>query len=203
MTKQYAKLISETQVEFPPKNKGPIINYNLNEELLKADGYKLFIPAEKEIGKSYTITYNETATKIIEVATEIPQPTPEERLAQAKKRKYQEALEKANDYLDNEAMFELEENVHIEATKENMNTMATAAIAIEKGLISVQPWTSKEDTLIELNEEECLSVSIGIGEIQSRIWNNQFLSYKTQIDSAKTIEEVEAILILYSNEVEG
>lgn len=203
MTKQYAKLISETQVEFPPKNKGPIINYNLNEELLKADGYKLFIPAEKEIGKSYTITYTETATKIIEVATEIPQPTPEERLAQAKERKYQEALEKANDYLDNEAMFELEENVHIEATKENMNTMATAAIAIEKGLMSVQPWTSKEDTLIELNEEECLSVSMGIGEIQSRIWNNQFLSYKTQIDSAKTIEEVEAILISYSNEVEG
>ena len=42
---QYAKLISETQVEFPPKNKGSIINYNLDYEQLIADGYKEFIPA--------------------------------------------------------------------------------------------------------------------------------------------------------------
>lgn len=125
-----------------------------------------------------------------------------EELQQAKDRKYQEALEKANDFLNTEALYELEENVHIEATKENMNTMATAAIAIEKGLIQKQSWTSKEDSLIELDEEECLFISMGIGEIQSEIWNNQFLNYKTQIDSAETIEEVEALDIVYSIETE-
>ena len=75
MTK-YAKFISETRIEFPPKNKGYVINYDLNEDLLKADGYKKFIEAEKEIGKSYTITYQETAKQIKEIATEIPQPDP-------------------------------------------------------------------------------------------------------------------------------
>ena len=99
--------------------------------------------------------------------------------------------------MDNEALYELEENVHIEATKENMNTLATAAIAIEKGLMEVQSWTSKEDTLVELNEEQCLAVSMGIGMIQGEIWNNQFLAYKELIDEAETVEAVKAIAIVY------
>ena len=123
--------------------------------------------------------------------------TSEEELQQVKENKYQEALEKANYFLNNEALFELEENVHIEATKENMNTMATAAIAIEKGLMESQSWTSKEDTLVELNEEECLTISMGIGMIQSEIWNNQFLAYKELIDEAETVEAVKAIAIVY------
>ena len=77
MTK-YAKLISETQIQFPPKNKGDIINYNLDIPQLIADGYKEFIEAEKEIDKVYTIKYRETETQILEIATEIPQPDPAE-----------------------------------------------------------------------------------------------------------------------------
>ena len=74
----YAKYINETTIEFPPKNKGDIINYNLDVETLIMDGYKEFIKAETEIGKSYTFTYAETETQIIETATEIPQPDPAE-----------------------------------------------------------------------------------------------------------------------------
>ena len=77
MTK-YVKLISETQIEYPPKNKGSIINYDIDIPQLIFDGYKELIEAQKEEGKAYTITYTESENKIIENAVEIPQPTPAE-----------------------------------------------------------------------------------------------------------------------------
>jgi len=66
--KQYAKLISETELEYPPINKGSIINYNLNEEALLNDGYKEFVPAVRDEGEHYKQSYyQETDTQILEV----------------------------------------------------------------------------------------------------------------------------------------
>ena len=132
-----------------------------------------------------------------------PHKTDEEKLQEAKEAKYQEANTKAREYLESgEADFELSENIHIEATKENMNSLATASIAIEKGLIEYQAWTSKEDNLINLNQEQCLTISMGIGAIQSDVWNRQFINYKEQIEGASTVEEAEGIEIDYSLEVQ-
>jgi len=63
----FAKFISETEIEYAPKNKGGIINYNLNEELLSDDGYKPLISADIPVtDRKYTIIYEETETEIIE-----------------------------------------------------------------------------------------------------------------------------------------
>ena len=63
----YAKLI-DNKIEFAPQNKGAIINYNTNVELMKADGYKLFVEAERPItNRMYHIGYNETLDEIQEV----------------------------------------------------------------------------------------------------------------------------------------
>lgn len=127
--------------------------------------------------------------------------TPEyalKKLKEAKEIKYNEANDEAVEFLESGiADFELSENIHIEATKENMNTLATAAIAIEKGLVEYQTWTSKEDNVINLDQEQCLTISMGIGVIQSDVWNRQFILYKNEIESATTVEEVEAININY------
>ena len=131
--------------------------------------------------------------------TPIP-PTPAEQLKQAKERKYNEALDGANTFLDFEATYELYNDFHIEATKENMNTFSSVAIAIEKGLLPYQEWTSKEDNVRQLNMEECLSISLGIGQIQSSVWNVQFIAYKNAIEQAETVEEVNAIVIDYGAE---
>lgn len=89
MTNKYAKLITETQIEFAPKNKGEILNYNLNVEQMLKDGYKPFIEANKEIGKSYNFSYEETESEIKEIITEIiPEPIDEE----AERRKYLDSL---------------------------------------------------------------------------------------------------------------
>lgn len=63
----YAKLV-EGKVEFAPKNKGAILNYNQNADMLLADGYKLFKKAEPEYGHlRYHIEYSETDSELCEV----------------------------------------------------------------------------------------------------------------------------------------
>lgn len=121
----------------------------------------------------------------------------QEQLAKAKEDKYEEANEGAKSFLNTTAAFEFAPNYHVEATKENMNSFASAAMAIEKGLIPYQEWTSKEDNVRQLDEEECLMISMGIGQIQSSVWNVQFIAYKNAISSASTVAEVEQITINY------
>ena len=63
----YAKLINN-QIEFAPQNKGAIINYNTNIDLMVADGYKLFVEAKRpETNRKYHIEYDEEINKIKEV----------------------------------------------------------------------------------------------------------------------------------------
>lgn len=64
----YVKYISETQIEYPPKNKDNIINYNLDTELLIQDGYKEFVPVViPETNRKYHINYVENDDNVAEV----------------------------------------------------------------------------------------------------------------------------------------
>lgn len=64
---KYAKLIGN-EIEFAPQNKGAIINYNTNVELMIADGYKLFVETKRPVtNRMYHIGYNETSNQIQEV----------------------------------------------------------------------------------------------------------------------------------------
>lgn len=66
MTK-YAKLGNDGNITFAPKNKNGVLNYDLNKNLLKADGYKEFIEIEKpQNSRKYKITYSETDENIKE-----------------------------------------------------------------------------------------------------------------------------------------
>ncbi len=63
----YAKFINETKIELPPKNKGSVVNYNNNERLLIADGYKPLIKDENIIsGRLYSKSYTQDETNIYE-----------------------------------------------------------------------------------------------------------------------------------------
>lgn len=67
---RYAKIRNEV-LTFAPKNKGAMINYNLNIEEMLKDGYKPFLEAETEEAKKYEFSYEETESEIREIATEI------------------------------------------------------------------------------------------------------------------------------------
>lgn len=67
MTK-YAKLNKEGKLSLAPRNKNGVINYNLNEKLLKLDGYKKFIEVEKtQNDRKFEIIYQENPENIIEI----------------------------------------------------------------------------------------------------------------------------------------
>ena len=56
----YVKLI-DNRIEYAPKNKGSILNYDLDVELMLADGYKPFEEIERpETSRLYHIGYKET-----------------------------------------------------------------------------------------------------------------------------------------------
>lgn len=65
---KYAKLIDESNVEFAPKNKGAIVNYNMSDELMRADGYKPFSEASlpEYTNRMYHLEYSETSEEVIE-----------------------------------------------------------------------------------------------------------------------------------------
>ena len=64
---RYVKLI-DNKIEYAPKNKGSILNYDLDIEQMLADGYKPFVEIERpQTNRFYHIEYSETDTQISEV----------------------------------------------------------------------------------------------------------------------------------------
>lgn len=73
---QYVKYISTTQIQYPPTNYitedgATILNFDKNIEAIIANGYKEFVIAEREAGRSYKITYEETETQVREVLEDV------------------------------------------------------------------------------------------------------------------------------------
>ena len=66
----WVKLINN-KIEEAPNNIDNIINANLDENLMKSLGYKIFVPAERLEDHFYEISYQETKTHINEVLTDI------------------------------------------------------------------------------------------------------------------------------------
>lgn len=131
-----------------------------------------------------------------------------EQLEKAKQSKYEEANSKAFEYLESgNALFEFVQNeniYHIEATDGNIAKIGLKATAllIAQDYETTFPWNTKEDINIQINALEGKAIAEGLGDIQDKVWTVKFPAYNTQIAEAETIEEVEAIVINYSQEIE-
>lgn len=131
--------------------------------------------------------------------------TNEELLNQAKQNKYNEANNGAKAFLDSgNALFEFEEDKHIEATDGNIAKLTAYALAYVTG--QLQPtetvvWNTKEDETVELNAEQIGVIVKGLGFVQASVWSVQFPQYLQAIETAETIEEVNAINIEYYSDV--
>lgn len=127
-----------------------------------------------------------------------------EKLQQAKKAKYNKANEGAKKYLEGDALYEFIEGKHIEATDGNIAKLTAYALAFVTG--QLQPtdtvvWNTKEDETVELSQEQIVTIINGLGAVQALVWSIQFPSYVQAIEQAKTIEEVNAIEIIYTSEI--
>lgn len=125
----------------------------------------------------------------------------EEELLKVKQNKYNEALIGAKNYIENEAVYQFDENNSIEATDGNIGKMTAYALGFQTGTIQQVYWTSKEDNVLILEAEDVLRILEGLGQIQGVVWNLKFVAFKNAIESASTIEEVLSIEIDYSQPI--
>lgn len=124
-----------------------------------------------------------------------------EQLALAKQNKYIEAKEKAYIYLESgEALYEFEENKHIEATDGNIGKFTAYALNFISGATEPVVWCTKEDETVLLNQEQVTDILQGLGAVQAQVWTVKFTEYVNAINAAHTLEEVEAIIINYGDE---
>lgn len=120
-------------------------------------------------------------------------------LKAAKEEKYQQALQGAKDFINNGALFRYDDNNTIEATDGNIGKLTAYAMALQTGAFETVTWTSKEDNVLTLNKDEVQTILTGLGAVQADIWNNQFITYKTSIENAQSLDELKTIEIEYKN----
>lgn len=135
-----------------------------------------------------------------------PMKTDAQKLQEAKDAKYKEANEGARAYLESDnALFELTETRHIEATDGNIGKLGAYALGYVTGAYGAEDviyWNTKEDETITLNQVELSQVLQGLGAVQAEVWNVKFPAYLAQIEACETADEVENIVIDYSTAAE-
>lgn len=125
--------------------------------------------------------------------------TDEEKLNEAKINKYNEINNGARIYLESgEALFEVAEGKHIEATDGNIAKLSAYALSFMTGVQEVVYWNTKEDETIALTQEQLTQALMGLGEVQATVWNVKFPYYLKLLELATTVEEVNAINVDYS-----
>ena len=125
--------------------------------------------------------------------------TDEEKLDEAKINKYNEINNGARIYLESgNALFEIEEGKHIEATDGNIAKLSAYALSFMTGVQEVVYWNTKEDETIALNQEQLTQALMGLGEVQATVWNVKFPYYLKLLELATTVEEVKEITVDYS-----
>ena len=128
-----------------------------------------------------------------------PMKTDEEKLTIAKTNKYNEINNGARIYLESgNALFEVAEGKHIEATDGNIAKLSAYALSFMTGVQSEVYWNTKEDETIALNQKQLTQALIGLGEVQATVWNVKFPYYLKQLENATTVEEINAINVDYS-----
>ncbi len=128
-----------------------------------------------------------------------PMKTDEEKLTIAKTYKYNEINNGARIYLESgNALFEIEEGKHIEATDGNIAKLSAYVLSFMTGVQEVVYWNTKEDETIALNQEQLTQALMGLGEVQATVWNVKFPYYLKQLENAQTVDEVKAITVDYS-----
>ena len=125
----------------------------------------------------------------------------ENHLREVKTSKLKEALDGAKSFIENEACYQFDENNSIEATDGNIGKLTAYALGFSTGTMQEVQWTSKEDNVLTLDVDDLNNILIGIGAIQSFVWNVQYIQYKQAIEAATTAEEVESIEIVYTDEI--
>lgn len=194
-TTLYVKFISKNEIEYAPLCKDGIVNYNLDIERMKADGYKPLVEVPRPIPSDSYIEYKEYKTKVQEI---LVQPTPEERLVAAKAKKQQENEDACN-LTRSIAVFDIEiqgKYCVFDTSTQTQADLQTAYLYTFSGA-SYPNWVTNNWVKLDLTHEDVEAIFEVFFARVSPLYSKE-LEYKDQIEACTTIEEVEAIIIDYS-----
>lgn len=135
-----------------------------------------------------------------------PMKSNETKLAEAKQAKLNEATDKAYSFENKDALITVSatnmmsrssETYHIEATLTNNIKLSAYAQSLDE--TSVLPWNTKENINVLLNKAACTTLTGLMSQLNAKLWTVDFPTFLAQIEAAQTVEDVEAIEIVYPN----
>jgi hypothetical protein len=195
---QYAKYIDNLTIDFPPKNKDKILNYDINYEKLIEDGYKEYIEAEppSSTNRHFHYEYEETDNNILQVIAY--DETQEEADARdLKNTKEYKIIE--NDSTRNEALNQgvTYNNVLFDSDTDQKANLLGAVLQMSD--TNTIEWYGMNNDSLVCTKQDLLNIGALITQLHSFCWTRN-AEIKQAISEAQTIEEVNNITIDYEVE---
>lgn len=88
-------------------------------------------------------------------------------------------------------------NAQFETNAQTVGDLTATMLLMQASGIDNYEWLSKDDKVITLSLADFGILGGLIAGYKAHIWNEEYLNYKQQINDAETVEEVEAIEIIY------
>lgn len=135
-----------------------------------------------------------------------PMKSDEDKLAEAKQAKLNEATDKAYSFENKDALITVSatnmmnrssETYHIEATLTNNIKLSAYGQSLDE--TSTLPWNTKENVNVLLNKAACTTLTGLMSQLNAKLWTVDFPTFLAQIEAAQSVEDVEAIEIVYQN----
>lgn len=117
------------------------------------------------------------------------------KLLELKKEKHTENTTKAKQAVENGHV--LFKNAEFETNAQTVGDLTATMLLMQAGGVETYSWLSKDDKVVELTLEDFGTLGGLIAEYKNTIWQEKYINFKTRIEQADTLSELEEIEIEY------